>query len=134
MEATGCERPTIDLRIEPKDARLGFQTTELAVFNFEQRDLSKRSHRKFECTRFRWRARESQSARSVSLQRKSLYQRLQFIDASADASGLWQSKRLGRLAFLRLGRKRRRANIQKFGEPEARARERALRRLAIASG
>src|SRR5947199_13230 len=48
MEAADCERPTIDLRIEPEDARLGFQTTELAVFNFEQRDLSKRSHRKFE--------------------------------------------------------------------------------------
>ena len=48
MEAADCERPTIDLRIEPEDARLGFQTTELAMFNFEQRDLSKRSHRKFE--------------------------------------------------------------------------------------
>src|SRR5437870_6600316 len=133
MEKGSRYRSVVYLWRESSNARSRFHPTELAVRYLERCCLSKRPQREPDRKRFHQRKRDCRFSRVASLQRKIPGECFGFVEIAAAAAHFWKSKRAGRLARRRVGRRRRREQADNrqiktgFGQ-------RSLRQRALVTG
>src|SRR5438270_4382045 len=92
MEKRNRQRPVVDLRREPADARSGFHSGQFAVRDLEQRRLFERRQCEVKRSGFRQWQRDCRSSRLTSLQRKVSRERFRFVEAKAVVPDFWKSK------------------------------------------